>query len=222
LGCRLNIWFDVREEARFLSHRDMMRLTDLASGRAGLPRRFSQGFNPHPKLMLPLPRPVGVAARGERAVVELTEAVDPADAAGRLARQFPPGVTVTGCESLPAGPPPQALTAEFALPVDPARADRLTRRRDELADRDHWTCRRPSRKRGAAARTVDLKRLVQHVDVDRRRLTFTLVPDAQIWARAEEVLGLLGLDGRDDLAKLCRLRVDWSDTCTPPTQRMST
>ena len=194
----------------------MMRLTDLATGRAGLPRRFSEGFNPHPKLMLPLPRPVAVAAEGERAIIELTDPVDPVDAAARLDRQFPSGVTVTGCELLPAEPSPRARSARFVLDADPAAAEAMARRRGQLADRPRWECVRHGRKRGVADRTLDLKRLLDRLDVDGRTLTFVLVPDGQVWARPDEVLGLMGLDPRADVAALCRRHVEWSDDRTAP------
>ncbi|GAF87148.1 unnamed protein product, partial [marine sediment metagenome] len=55
--------YDVDGDLRFISHHDMLRLFARSLARAALPVRFSEGFNPHPRLSIPLPRPVGVASQ---------------------------------------------------------------------------------------------------------------------------------------------------------------
>ena len=61
----LAIRFKVEGTLRFLSHAETVRLLERACVRAGLRLRYSEGFNPHPKLSLPLPRPVGVESDEE-------------------------------------------------------------------------------------------------------------------------------------------------------------
>ena len=56
---------------RFLSHAETLRLLERACVRAGVPVKYSQGFNPHAKFSLPLPRPVGVASDDELLIVRL-------------------------------------------------------------------------------------------------------------------------------------------------------
>ncbi|MBN1844663.1 MAG: DUF2344 domain-containing protein, partial [Sedimentisphaerales bacterium] len=46
------LWFDVEGDLRFLSHRDTLRCWQRALTRATVPLRYSQGFNPHPRLVL--------------------------------------------------------------------------------------------------------------------------------------------------------------------------
>ena len=52
--------FGIKGNLRFLSHAETIRLFERACVRAGIKLVYSQGFNPHPKLSLPLPRTVGV------------------------------------------------------------------------------------------------------------------------------------------------------------------
>ena len=76
---RLRIDFSVDGDIRFLGHRDMLRLFARAVVRSafgGLAVRYTQGFNPHPRLSIPLPRPVGIASDAECLVLELTEPAD--------------------------------------------------------------------------------------------------------------------------------------------------
>ncbi len=67
------IELSVEGDLRFLSHHDMMRAIERLLRRAGLPLRYSQGFNPRPALSLVLPRPVGVASEADLLVVTLEE-----------------------------------------------------------------------------------------------------------------------------------------------------
>ena len=57
--------FSVTGDLRFISHRDTVRVFQRALARAALPVAYSEGFNPHPRLSLPLPRAVGVASEAE-------------------------------------------------------------------------------------------------------------------------------------------------------------
>lgn len=54
------IKFRIRRLLRFLSHAETIRLFLRACVRAGIRLQHSHGFNPHPKLSLPLPRSVGI------------------------------------------------------------------------------------------------------------------------------------------------------------------
>lgn len=66
--------FGIAGRLRFLSHAETMRVFERACMRAGVPVKYSQGFNPHPKLSLPLPRPVGVASDEELLVLRVFDA----------------------------------------------------------------------------------------------------------------------------------------------------
>jgi len=63
--------FRIGGRLRFLSHAETLRVLERACIRAEMPIKYSQGFNPHPRLSLPLPRTVGVAADSELLAVKL-------------------------------------------------------------------------------------------------------------------------------------------------------
>jgi hypothetical protein len=52
----------------------MLRVFQRACVRAGLKIQYSQGFNPRPKISLPLPRPVGVASDDELLCLRVSRA----------------------------------------------------------------------------------------------------------------------------------------------------
>lgn len=56
----------------FISHLDLMRLLERAFVRSSLPVSYSEGFNPHMRLSLPFPLPVGVVGKKEYGEIYLT------------------------------------------------------------------------------------------------------------------------------------------------------
>lgn len=57
--------FKIWGNLRFLSHAETIKVFQRACIRAGIKIQYSQGFNPRPKLSLPLPRSVGVESDDE-------------------------------------------------------------------------------------------------------------------------------------------------------------
>ena len=53
------IKFKLYGTLRFLSHAELLRLFKHSCIRAGLELWYSQGFNPNPKISLPLPKSTG-------------------------------------------------------------------------------------------------------------------------------------------------------------------
>ena len=51
--------------AKYISHLDLLRCFERSIMRSGLPVEYSQGFNPHQKMIFSLPLPVGVTSECE-------------------------------------------------------------------------------------------------------------------------------------------------------------
>lgn len=73
----LRIQYVKKDNMKFLSHLEMVRFMERAFRRMELPLKFSQGFNPHPKISFAAPLAVGVSSEAEIVEVELTESIDP-------------------------------------------------------------------------------------------------------------------------------------------------
>jgi radical SAM-linked protein len=87
--CRALLRYDLVGELRFLAHHDELRMLQRALVRAGWPLAFSQGFNPRPRLTVPLPRNLGCAARGQLALVALWSPPPGDELFCRLAAELP-------------------------------------------------------------------------------------------------------------------------------------
>jgi len=195
-----------------------MRLVVRAAVRAALPLAYTRGFNPHPILSLPAPRPVAVASRGELVVLALNEPLAPDQIVERINAHVPRGMTFTGARPLARGEKPHPRRIRYDWPIPQEQRDRLREKVAAFVAAASWTIeRRPNPKRRGQTtppKTLDLKPLVETLAVRGPGLSWTLVPSGDLWARPAEVLDALGLDGPVDLASAVRTEVNYtlSDT----------
>lgn len=199
----------------------MMRVTERTAIRAGLPLAYSQGFNPRPVLSLVCPRPVGVASRDDLLVVSLAEPMQAEDLLRRLNRHVPRGMEFVRAGTLAGKGTPRPVRADYELRLPPRAAPDVQARLDDLDRRESWpverlrSAGRRKRRAPAAPRTLDLKPMVAQVGCSGGTLRWVLVPQGDQWARPGELLGLLGLDPRVDLAGVVRTAVRYQPAPQP-------
>jgi len=90
----LCLQYSKEEEARFLSHLDLMTAMERAFRRAQLPLAFSEGFNPHPRISYASALAVGVTSEGEFLDLELEEDLAADEVLKRLQNFLPQGLKV--------------------------------------------------------------------------------------------------------------------------------
>jgi radical SAM-linked protein len=222
LRYKVAIRFAIDGDLRFISHHDMMRLFERALSRAQLPVRFSEGFNPRPRLSLPLPRAVGVASEADVLVVELEEPTGPPAAMcgdgeplepdvfrDRLAGQMPSGLTLMDAWFLDARRTLQAerVVYEVGLPSDciSAVADALERL---LASPDWFVERR--RAEGGPARRIDLRAHLLEARLERAVLRWTVHAGNDGSIRPAELLAAVGLSPSAIHHRVRRISVQWA------------
>ena len=215
----------IEGDLRFCSHHETMRAVERAASRARLALKFSQGFNPRPSFSLPCPRPVGVASRDDLLVLDLDEAPAPAELIHRLNAQTARGMAFDSPTELPPKFTPQPRRADYRLGIPADRQTEISRRVADLNGQPAWVVQRPAKRRRGKPRAhkdIDLRPLVDHLACQGPDVTFTLLAGPKgIWARPSELLDMLGLDGRADLARLVRLRVHYAPPPGQDTQHNS-
>jgi len=205
---RVAIRFAVTGDLRFLSHRDMLRLFERAVRRANLPIRYTQGFNPRPRLWLPLPRPVGVESDDELLIVELTGSQDPAGVYGRLAGQLPTSIGLREAFVLTSQTMPRPVEATYSIGLcEPPGAELVAAVRRILTAEQIRICR-VSRK-GNPPRWIDVRGGIVRIDVTRDAVTFTLRTGPTGSVRPAEVLEQLGLSPAEAPVRVRRVAVRW-------------
>lgn len=96
---RYKITFSKTGNAVFIGHLDLMNIWRRSLRRAGLPLRYSQGFNPRPKISFSPPIKVGVESGSEWCEVELSEECAPEKILSLLQNAFPEGIHPLECNS---------------------------------------------------------------------------------------------------------------------------
>jgi radical SAM-linked protein len=117
---RHRVIFEKRGDARLLSHRNTMDVLERAIRAAGLPARYSEGFNPHMKLSMGPALPLGLESRHE---VFDVEGIAPfgSEAARKINEKLPPGIGVLEVRELSAGEPALSKavkSARYAVRLD--------------------------------------------------------------------------------------------------------
>ncbi|MBL7133174.1 MAG: DUF2344 domain-containing protein [Phycisphaerae bacterium] len=220
LPSRWAIGLAIDGDLRFLSHHDCMRAVARIATRARLPIKYSQGFNPRPALSLVCPRPVGVATRDDLVVVSLDTGATGQELVAELNRQAPCGMRFGPAKALEGKSVPRPRSIDYRLDLQPGQDDAVARRLSSLQREKSWPVerlvtarRRPvpggGRRRATHTRTVDIKDLVTSLKLEGEVLTMTLRTQGDLWPRPGEVLRLLGLDERADLARVVRVAVEY-------------
>ncbi len=96
--------FSKEARASYISHLDLMTVVERAVARAGYQARFTEGFNPKPRLEFASPLGLGIVSREEVAGVDLF-GFDSADAfVARMNGVLPPGLRVVRAAIAPLVP----------------------------------------------------------------------------------------------------------------------
>jgi len=205
--------FRVDGDLRFVSHHDTMRLFRRALARADVPVRFTQGFNPHPRMSLPLPRPVGMASDAEVLIVEMERDVESEDLLARLERCTPDDLHMVSARRLAMGERLEAAFVRYRfhpdrpLPSSNETDDLKTRIRLVVAAETIQVER--TKPGNASVRVVDIRPYIEHLTLANDRVEFTLRVTDTGTARAAEVVGALGYCAESINHRIRRIEVQW-------------
>lgn len=205
-----SIRFAVEGDLRFLSHLDVMRAIERIATRAGLPLRYSQGFNPRPKISVPQPRPVGVATRCDLLILTVDDDLAAEDLLEGMNQQAPKGMRFFDAKRLETKHAGRVCKAVYELGVHPDRQGDLQDRLGRLRQLDTWPVERlvkgSSRRPGLRNKQIDVKPLVAALEIRGLSLRLVLVRVGESWARPGEVLRLLDIE--QDLSALVRTSIE--------------
>ncbi len=98
---RVRVKFEKTGVMRYVGHLDLMRFFQKAVKRAGLPIRYSEGFNPHQIMSFGAPLGVGLTSIGEYMDIDLKEDVASATGIASLNENMVEGLAITGFKYLP-------------------------------------------------------------------------------------------------------------------------
>lgn len=79
---------------RYISHLDLIRLFMRSARRANLPLYLTQGFSPHPKIIIKRALKLGLESENEEAEIVLNKKINPKLFQDNLNKQLPLGVRI--------------------------------------------------------------------------------------------------------------------------------
>lgn len=209
----------IENDLRYLSHHEEIRLLTRAMIRAAWPLAYSHGFNPQPRLTLPLPRCVGTASEAAYATAELSEARAMSGLFEVLAERMPADCRPLSLSRLRSRTKPHPLRAAYVVQL--RREDARTARAaiEHLLSQGSLPIERDYGP-GKPARCVDLRSYIETITLDTDVLTMRLTFQDQRTARPVEILRLLKLPDSEYGHRVRQTAVAWdvtpADTYRPP------
>ena len=92
---KIRLVFEKVGKLKFISHLDLIRTMKGAFSRAEIPICYSEGFNPHPKMVFSLPLSIGCESVCEYLDIKLNSPMDEKQLLERLNAQFAPELRFT-------------------------------------------------------------------------------------------------------------------------------
>jgi radical SAM-linked protein len=209
------IRFRVRGTLRFLSHAETLRVFQRACVRGRIGVRYSQGFNPRPKLSLPLPRPVGVESDDELLCIKVQKSREDADhlcsaVAAALSGQLPEDIELISASIARDGASYQPLSATYMLPL---RRDcineKLKATIEHLLASESLILQRRTGAGGSKIRNIDVRGFLTSIKVGEEGIIAECGISGAGSVRVDEVLSLLRLDQGMLAAPIRRTTVKW-------------
>jgi radical SAM-linked protein len=213
----LVVRFRIGGSMRFLSHAETLRVWQRACARAGIPVKYTAGFNPHPRLSLPLPRSVGVESDDELLMIRLSDEPQDADGAYEarvrqmLQETLPAGIDVVGVELVGSGSfQARSVDYEFCLREDRAAdlAEPLRQRVMVVLAGESWIVDRklPG---DLKVRRIDVRPFLESIQPADGCVAVKCNVMAAGSIRIEEIMQLLELKTEDLARPIRRTAVEW-------------
>ncbi|MCK4752281.1 MAG: TIGR03936 family radical SAM-associated protein [Planctomycetes bacterium] len=204
--------FKIGGNLRFLSHAETVNVFQRACVRADIELQYSQGFNPRPKLSLPLPRSVAVESDDELLCLKIKATAEPFDAEAfktRLCDQLP-----EGCELLSVKVAkekvsfqPNAATYVFAVQQGHFDEGLSSRIKGVLASKNLNLQRQIDEK--GNSRNIDVRGFLKSIELDGNNIIVECEISSAGSIRVNEILELLKLDVEKLAAPVKRTDVQW-------------
>ncbi|MFC1605060.1 TIGR03936 family radical SAM-associated protein [Planctomycetota bacterium] len=211
----LVIKFQLRGTLRFLSHAEMLRVVQRACVRAGINVLHSQGFNPRPKLSLPLPRPVGVESDDELLCLRIRRNTGDTDdlcsfVKAELSAQLPAGCELLSVSTVGTVKPFQPCSATYMLAVKSKYLnEKLKATIAHLLASENLNVRRGTGIKQSKVKNLDVRDFLKSIKMDNQGIIVECNISSVGSIRTEEILRLLELD-EDKLAlPIRRTNVKW-------------
>jgi len=185
--------------------------------RAGVNVAFSCGFNPHPRISLPLPRSVGVESEDELLCVRVKVGEagvgiceTPEQIRAKLAAELPAGFELLSACIDPAGAAPQVKSVDYVFTLCSKTSDAaaVKVKIEQILACDSLKISRQTDDEGSV-KSVDIRAFIDSLAFDGSSVTARCRITAGGTVRPQEILALLELKPGQLSAPIRRCRMQW-------------
>ena len=212
-------WFKIYGNLRFLSHAETVRLILRALTRSGVALRYSEGFNPRPRLSLPLPRSVAVAADNDLFCVSILCSDDDrvCDTSAKLksdiSKHLPVDCELTSIKCFDGKVSPKAVSVKYCFPIkselmNETFQDFFRCLNKKIAEDEALVISRRIDEKGRT-RQVNVCQFLDSIDIDENGITAKCMISNAGTIRPGEILELLKLDYSALTEPVRRYSVQW-------------
>ena len=208
----LVIRFGIRDELRFLSHRETVAMWQRALVRSDLQLAYSEGFNPHPKLSIGLARSVGVQSQEELLCVEVQGGVSNSgleELKSRICEELPDGCEISSVEILPGKARFQPESMVYVFHVEECFSHKIETLKRILKAKEPIIVQRQGGKRSNRPVEKEIGRYIDSIecDGDELQIKCRIEPDGTI--RVDELMEILGIERGDLTGPVERRSFEW-------------
>ena len=221
----LVIKFRIGGSLRFLSHAETVRVFQRACTRAGIEIQHSQGYNPHPKLSLPLPRPVGVESEDELLCLRVGKSTSAqeqkstsdlcASIEKRLSEQLPEGIELLSVDVAESNTSFHPCLVTYVLPIKQTcperelstRIEQSLARENLIVERHKKTKISDFKSQNSNFRCVDVRPFLESIKLDDSCIIVECKYTNAGSIRVEEILKLLEIDVENLTGPIRRTKV---------------
>lgn len=185
-----------------------MRLFERAIRRANIPIAMSKGFNPHPKLSIPLALSVGISGKDEVLELELLRAMPPEIVVGGLCRQLPKDIHIISGALIPDSEKSSARDVVYEV-IFKNQGLLKTLQISEFMQQPSIMV---NRTKDGQQKSFNIRPSIQEISVVSDRLILFLKMGSEGMARPEEVIHSLFKNEKKELFEIIRTKVNLSSS----------
>ncbi|MBN1123561.1 MAG: DUF2344 domain-containing protein [Sedimentisphaerales bacterium] len=210
----LVVRFRISGRLVWLSHLETASMLQRVLIRACVPICYSQGFNPHPRMSLPLPRSVGLASDDELVSVQIS---DPQTRSANsllniLRIQTPMDCELYHAELFPDRTAFEAVEADYVISLDSRKAFHRTQCSIQKLDKklqDNEPIFIMRQRKNGQQQSRNMARFLKSVTWRNEQVVAQCRISPEGTIRLDELLNLLKLTPTDLACPILRKRVEW-------------
>jgi radical SAM-linked protein len=196
----------------------MVRVFQRACARGDVKVLYSEGFNPRPKLSLPLPRSVGIEVDDDLLFLRIESGTEAQESdlctsvKTRLSEQLPDGFELLTIRTAKAKTPIQPRQATYLLAVRTEHLnEKLKSRIENLLASENLNIQRRLDSESSRFKNINVRPFLKSIELDDAVITIQCKVGLAGSIRPDEILEMLKLDYGMLSAPIRRTRVQWQE-----------